>query len=83
MVGKRIQINEMKDIVSELWGLTGIIEACKTISREATRGYYCRTVEQCPDDIQYIIKFDKPIIEGNLKGWKNIWMEEKHFTVIN
>ncbi len=85
MVGKRIKINEMNEIVSNLWNLTGIIDKIEGIdhseTREAFEGY---REKPCEDEIYYWIKFDIPLTREKYGvDWKRMWLKREHFTTID
>lgn len=85
MVGTRVIINESNQIHNDLWGLTGVIDDVMTTNRSETREFYGRDESICPDEVDYWIKFDKPVNNpsSNVNGWVRMWLKLEHFTVIN
>jgi len=85
MVGTQIIINKSNQIHKDLWGLTGVIDNIMTTDQYETREFYGRDESICSNEIDYWIKFNKPINNpnSNVNGWVKMWLKLEHFTVIN
>jgi hypothetical protein len=85
MIGTKVKIKNTDSVVKELQGLTGTIKKIREDDNSATREFYDRTKEQCPDEIWYYIAFDKvlDVPNKNLDGWNGVWLTEDLFNILN
>jgi len=78
MLGKRCRIKNCDQVVSDLWGIEGVVLKSMFVDHSNAREFFGRSKEKCPDYSMYWIQFDSPILHpGNLEGYKGIWSKKE------
>jgi len=84
-IGDRVKIKSSRNTISELWDVVGTIVKERFIDNSATKEYYGRTIEQCPDEMLYTMSFDFPLeCENiNLNGYKGLLIYESDVEALS